>query len=816
MTFSTGRGVEVEPGIPRRSPRWAICLVAAFSLALWLAAAGEVSAQAAAEGEGDESGPRVEQRDGPAFWVDVFDLRIKNDHPDFPKARALKAQTIELAEIDGHYVAPRLSDDVDVQTTLAALEEKAPVRVHLSALEAIGSRIERLLRQRTARGVQVEIAEGQIDPASGEDQRPFADLSLALTVDGTFPSYTLSKLQVDYARSHPDLPAIAKLRELEIPLGKHEGGFVGYRESMEKHTVVPAEAAWAEGQVFYPSAIRSINERLVGYLNDRGLVGVFASPSREDLRRARREASPLRLAVNVARVGDIRTLASGERVDPDARTNHELHRWIRKRSPLEPASTQPAAARTPASGRPVATQAAATQPGPAATQPQTAEAPEQGDLIRRDELNRYVHWLNRHPGRSVDTSIAAGEGDNQLVLDYLVNESKPWFAFVQVSNTGTEQTDDIREQFGLVHNQLTNNDDILRLNYVTTSFDESNAVVGSYEAPVGDSRRLRWRVEGSWNEYTASEVGQAGEQFEGEGWRAGGELSLNVLQDQATFLDVYAGAKWQHTEVINRTFQAFGLIVEGEEDFFIPRLGIELDRQTDQASTTLDFGVDGNVQAIAGTDEDELPALGRSQTDAEWVRAYWDLQHSFYLEPLLNPEGWADPSTPESSTLAHEVAVTLRGQYAFDNRLVPNFEQTIGGLYTVRGFPESVAAGDNVVNLRTEYRFHLPRIFSPREPGEMFGEPFRWAPQRVYGSTDWDLILRTFLDYGRTVNADRVPNVEQNHSLLGAGVGAELRIKNNITLRGEWGFALDDEEFAGSDDVEAGDSEFHFLATFLY
>jgi hypothetical protein len=257
-------------------------------------------------------------------------------------------------------------------------------------------------------------------------------------------------------------------------------------------------------------------------------------------------------------------------------------------------------------------------------------------------------------------------------------------------------------------------------------------------------------------------------------------------------------------------------VVEGEEDFFIPRLGLRLERRTDKATTTADLGFEGNIKDIAGTDESELPALGRSNTDAEWVRFDWDAEHSFYLEPLLNGEAWEDPSTPASSTLAHEISLRFRGQYAFGNRLVPNYEQTIGGLYTVRGYEESVAAGDTVLNTRLEYRFHLPRIFAPSEPGKLFGNDFRWAPQRVYGSPDWDLIFRSFFDFGYTHNHDRVAGVESDHTLPSAGVGAELKIKNNLSLRGEWGFALDDEDFLGGNDVQAGDSQFHFVATILY
>jgi hypothetical protein len=80
--------------------------------------------------------------------------------------------------------------------------------------------------------------------------------------------------------------------------------------------------------------------------------------------------------------------------------------------------------------------------------------------------------------------------------------------------------------------------------------------------------------------------------------------------------------------------------------------------------------------------------------DDDWTVFKWSLDHSFYLEPLLFREAAHDPDAPHWKTaLAHEIAFSFRGQHAFDNRLIPQEEETLGGLYTVRGYPESIAAG---------------------------------------------------------------------------------------------------------------------------
>jgi hemolysin activation/secretion protein len=184
-----------------------------------------------------------------------------------------------------------------------------------------------------------------------------------------------------------------------------------------------------------------------------------------------------------------------------------------------------------------------------------------------------------------------------------------------------------------------------------------------------------------------------------------------------------------------------------------------------------------------------------------------------FLELLLNREAWEDPSTPESSTLAHEVALSFRGQYAFDKRLIPQVEQVLGGLYTVRGYPESVIAGDTALIGSVEYRYHVPRALEIEpEPRELFGETFRTAPQYVYGHPDWDLILKGFVDIGRSIISDPF-SFEDDETLIGAGIGVELLYRRNLNVRLDWGFALEDLD---SRDVNSGSNRLHLVATILF
>jgi hemolysin activation/secretion protein len=576
--------------------------------------------------------------------------------------------------------------------------------------------------------------------------------------------------------------------ELPITLSRLESGYIAPREGQELITITPGEIGASGVEMFHASAIQHILEAVRDHFVAADLLGVYVAPDPmqinefgEDLRAE--DETALTILITTGIVTELRTVASGERVEkgeiePAERINHPLHARIIERSPVRPYTEGDA---------------------------------ERCDLLRKGGLDRYIFHLGRHPGRRVDAAVAAAEDVGGIALDYLVTENRPLVLYAQVSNTGTRATDYWRERFGFFHTQLTNNDDILSLDYSTAQFDEVHTVVGSYEAPFPNDR-IRWRVQGTWSEYTASELGVFDDIFRGDSWSIGGEIIANIYQDRELFLDLVGGLRFENIHVGRDIFGGI-FFDEGEEDFIFPYVGLRLDRTTEwfstQGSATLEF----QSADLSDIDENELNQLGRTAPDEDWLVLRWNVSHSVFLEPLLDRQAWEDPSTPESSTLAHELALSFRGQYAFDNRLIPQVEQVLGGLYTVRGYPESVIAGDTALIGSLEYRYHVPRAMKIEpEPRELFGEPFRTAPQYVYGRPDWDLILKGFLDIGHSIISDPF-SFEDDETLIGAGIGVELLYRRNLNVRLDWGFALDDLD---GRDVNSGSNRLHLVATILF
>lgn len=597
--------------------------------------------------------------------------------------------------------------------------------------------------------------------------------------------YPVSRITLSYRTDHPSLPPLDDgFLDVPVNLVRTPEGLIAPTANFRGEPIRLRDIGSDGPVVIYGSAVREISRAIANEFNRRKIIVVYVEPSPddidieppfEDLRDE--DNTELRMLVRAGVVRRVGSIASGDRDIKGERVNHPSHRRIRENSPIQPAD-EDGAQRT--------------------------------DLIRQDALENYVYRLNRHPGRQVGVALSAATAGEpgDIVLDYLVSETKPWSIYAQVSNTGTESTDEWRQRFGFAHNQLTGADDILRLDFITAGFDSSNAVIASYERPLWDER-LRGRLFGSWSEFTASDVGQGEEEFTGESWTGGAEVLWNVYQRRELFVDLLAGLRYQHVETTNEVLEA-----SGEAGYVVPYIGARLERSTEASITEASIVIE---TSFGDADEDDVENLGRPEPDDDWTLLTWDLSHSFYLEPLLNPGAWQRRESWKGATLAHEIAGSVRGQYAFGNRLIPNAQDVLGGLFTVRGYPESIVAGDTVVMGSLEYRFHLPRALGIEEEpsGQLFGEPFRWRPQQPYGRPDWDLIFKAFVDAGRAINSDRLA-FEKDETLVGAGVGAELQIKRFLSLRVDWGVALEDVNEGLDDEVKAGDSRVHFVATLVF
>jgi hemolysin activation/secretion protein len=590
--------------------------------------------------------------------------------------------------------------------------------------------------------------------------------------DANGPLYPVSAFAIEYALDHPRHLDERDVLDLEVGLTAAEAGYVAPRPV--DRTVRLRLSSLPRNAYFSATAIQHINQYIVSSFNRRGYNGVIVTvPDIEegtgrDLRAP--NETTLRLQVWTGRVSRVTSLADGERyasLSSEERTDHPNHGWIRDRAPVQPGGLR--------------------------------------GLLDVAAAEDYAAKLSRHPGRRVDVELSPGTHPGTSNVNLRVAENKPWRLYAQYSNTGTSSTTKNRQRIGLVHTQLLGRDDVMSLEYATGDFDEVHAVSGSYTTPISqDVPELRMRLSARYAEFDAAEVDFTDSRFIGDQALGQIDFAYNAYQYEDFFLDVIGGVRFQHITFDNK-LQG----VNDSADFWVPRLGLRGERNTQTSQLRLGAGLE---LGFTDSDLETLTNLGNPEPAEEFAVLRWDGRLAFYLEPLLDRQAWEDPETPGSSTLAHEVVLSTRGQWAFNYRLIPQYQQTAGGLFSVRGYKQAAIAGDNLVLGTAEYRLHLPRLLDPDPEPPVFpliGE-FRLRPRSIYGRPDWDFVMKLFSDAGR-VHSNRRFSSEAHETLVSIGGGIEMQLFRNLKLQLDAGHVLDS---VGSS--ESGDTRGHVLATLAY
>lgn len=593
-----------------------------------------------------------------------------------------------------------------------------------------------------------------------------------------------------YGREHPALPPLEELGRITVPLTAGAGAFGAAVDPLAASNASVVLGSVAANSRFTAPALRTIAEAVVADFNRRGLYGVWVAFDQLELAgtdlvdRRPTDDRTARMTVWASQIAEVRTLARGSRFPLEAATNHRKHAWIAGRSPLK----APAAAGAP------------------------------GHLFERDRLESYLRSLSGHPARRVEASIASAGEPGLIVLDYLVTEVRAWQVFSQISNTGTDATGIWRGRLGFQHTQLTNHDDVLNADFLTTPEYSNIAAFVSYRRPLIRPGRLTARVYGSFGDFAAD--GQAFEnlRFVGDNWMAGAELTYRTDLRQVWELALNLGATYSRYSVATNVGPTS--ITKGESPFLVPFLNVVLTRNTEWWSLVGGLRVDQSVPGIARDDPSTgFTALGRLGATADWTSVRTAVEFRTFVEPWLE-------RFFKTNTLAHEALFKVRARFLpGGGRLVPQEQDLVGGAFSVRGYPESIVSADESLTFTAEYAYHVPWAWRPGEPGTVFGRPFAWRPAQPQRRPDWDLVLRTFLDYGqRWVQKDPegvstrggIPLAERNLTLVGTGVGVEVAVKQNVSIRCDVGLALTDLKTSEVTWAKAGDVRAHVVANFFW
>ncbi len=256
----------------------------------------------------------------------------------------------------------------------------------------------------------------------------------------------------------------------------------------------------------------------------------------------------------------------------------------------------------------------------------------------------------------------------------------------------------------------------------------------------------------------------------------------------------FAGG-YSDSEIISRVFNE--LDITGESLFYEVSLRQPIiQKPTQELALGVTFSRQESTNFLAGerfplafgADEDGEVRISAIRFFQDWVKRNprdviaFNSQFSFGVnafDATDNPENIPDSNFfswrgqgQYVRLLAEDSLLIIRSDLQFANQRLLSLEQfSVGGLGTVRGYPQDLFLTDNGLVISAETRFPILRV----------------------PSVDGLLQVTPFVDFGVAWNNDRTrnPNPDPN-TLVGAGFGLLWQMGNSLTARIDWGIPLVD------------------------
>ena len=363
--------------------------------------------------------------------------------------------------------------------------------------------------------------------------------------------------------------------------------------------------------------------------------------------------------------------------------------------------------------------------------------------LNRDRLLEALQLLQLNPLiRSISAELAAGSQPGQSLLQVRVTEAPSFDVQLALDNSRPPSVGTNQRQIQISEANLLGLGDRLLANYANT--DGSNTLDLSYSLPINAEN---------------------------------GTLSFNaglsfsrVVQEPFDVLDIQSQARYLELELRQPVLQTpereFVLGVVGTQrqsrttlfDGEIPFPGLGADEEGRTRITALRF-----FQEATWRNRQEVVAL-RSQ----FAVGVDGLTSTINVEPPDSRFFAWQLQAQWVRLLAPDTPLVMRGSLQVADRpLFPVEQFTLGGLDSVRGYPQDFILTDNGVFASAEVRLPLLRI-----------------PQ-ISGL----LQLTPFVDFGRGWNVSGQFNPDPQ-TLVGTGLGLRLQLSDWLTARFEWGIPL--------------------------
>jgi len=374
----------------------------------------------------------------------------------------------------------------------------------------------------------------------------------------------------------------------------------------------------------------------------------------------------------------------------------------------------------------------------------------EGDLLEINQLSNDLDWINQNPFRITTLTLVPTDEVGQTDLVFKTEEKFPVKVYTGYENTGNQIAGSSRFFAGLnFGNMFWSGHQWNNLFVSGAEVSKFWLISSNYLAPT--SWKGTFELYGSYTQ--AKPDMDDGFNMDGKGWQVAGRYRQYINRHY----EVFAGYEFKRTN----NFLTFSDDLLFDQYFDISQflVGVDISYKYDIGSSFLGIIIYGSPGNMTAFNKDSIFMQERGGAIANYIYGKLRYEQLFYLP--------------------YDFTLFFNGAFQQSTaKLLPSEEFSIGGFYTVRGYEENEAIGDNGMLLRSELRF----------PGIKFR--FRGTENSWKRKLPQTLQFLAFVDFGYVYDADK--NLVNKDTVFLASIGPGIRyyLKENLQARFDYGFQL--------------------------
>ena len=398
----------------------------------------------------------------------------------------------------------------------------------------------------------------------------------------------------------------------------------------------------------------------------------------------------------------------------------------------------------------------------------------------RSQFYDHFQKMGQHPSRTFKVSLGATDEPGKVDAVLRAGRRPSKQSTLSLANSGSETTGKWLFSGSFRTDQLTGSDDHLSIGLSVSDSGERRAIGGAYHIPLIEPGSLILGVGLGYSSYDASTFAVQTIDFEGDTVYLDTSLKVSPMswRGRKHSADLELGLKWENVTAFNSLF-----VNSADTGLLTPKIQFSLKSRGKIRLAETKVGLHGN---LLGIDEGSTSALGGIDVTDRYARV--SFSHSEYLK-IGNWLTGSSGSGANDYARRHLLSLRFQANWALgSDRHLPQHQFITGGTGSVRGYPESPAAGDDGYFASIEYRF----------------------PVLLADSWSWTAL--PFVDFGQTL-VNQPFFFESDHTLLGAGLGFEFELPYGMLARFDFAKPLRELKSAGivRDGTRSGDYRVHGL-----